>query len=124
MNATHDTGSAFDPMMTGHSRPLDLVTIRATVRRALQPRRTPATQNEVEEITLALRSHLALMIPEAEDHANRLNRGSLEWNRRQSLVVLARNALGYDWGNSAQAARLNMTELGRCARFLADCLDE
>ncbi|GAA0479225.1 DUF6415 family natural product biosynthesis protein [Streptomyces stramineus] len=125
---TPDTPGAdrprLDPMMTGTSCPLDLVSIRATVRRALVERTSPPAAAEVEEITKALRGHLEAMIHRAQEQAGHLSRETPAREHWQHLIDQTRACLSQPRGRALQGTRLYMQELGRCARFLADCLDE
>ncbi|MGW7722199.1 DUF6415 family natural product biosynthesis protein [Streptomyces canus] len=62
-------------------RPPDLDTMREIVDRLLDPHAVPGTlppePGELETITLQLRGHLALLLPEVEDTAKRLPRQSI-----------------------------------------------
>ncbi|MFI8938292.1 DUF6415 family natural product biosynthesis protein [Streptomyces syringium] len=111
-------------MMTGDSTPLDLVTIRATVRRALQERTALPRAEEVHEITRALRTHLWLMLPAAQAIADGLVRGTGPWHRWRALIDRVRVDLDHDGGSGLCSAVVHMKDLGRTCRFLADCLDE
>ncbi|MEU8548945.1 DUF6415 family natural product biosynthesis protein [Streptomyces roseoverticillatus] len=113
-----------DPMMTGTSCPLDLVSIRATIRRALVARPSPPDAAEVEEITEALRGHLEAMIRRARELAGQLSRENPAWGHWQHLISQTRACLSRPREPGLQDTRLTMQKLGRCARFLADCLDE
>ncbi|EMF01118.1 hypothetical protein J7W19_14350 [Streptomyces mobaraensis NBRC 13819 = DSM 40847] len=126
----HDTtpghrATRLTSMLTGDSAPLDLVTIRATVRRALQDRGSVLPRPEdVAELTMALRGHLRAMLDEALDRAARLDRHTGPWHRWQTLIDRVRTDLSRDAGAGLCSATSYMRELGRTARYLADCLDE
>ncbi|GAA0470762.1 hypothetical protein GCM10009544_36050 [Streptomyces stramineus] len=104
--------------------PLDLGAIRATVRRALERRAARPPRPEIEEINQALCHHLRLMLAHAQIRADRLHRGSVQWDHWQALIDRVRADLDRtgDEGMASDAA--HMETLGRGARFLADCLDE
>ncbi|WP_405739840.1 DUF6415 family natural product biosynthesis protein [Streptomyces sp. NBC_00028] len=61
--------------------PLDIDTMRAAVDRLLDPDAVPETlppdPAEIEILTLQLRGHLELLLPEVEDTAKRLPRSSI-----------------------------------------------
>ncbi|WP_171167660.1 DUF6415 family natural product biosynthesis protein [Streptomyces sp. I05A-00742] len=126
----HDTtpghrATRFTSMLTGDSAPLDLVTIRATVRRALQDRGPVLPRpEEVAELTAALRGHLQVMLEQALDCVGRLDRRTGPWHRWQTLIDRVRMDLARDAGPGLRSATCHMQELGRTARYLADCLDE
>ncbi|MGK5639050.1 DUF6415 family natural product biosynthesis protein [Streptomyces sp. URMC 126] len=126
----HDTtpghpASRLPSMLTGDSAPLDLVTIRATIRRALQDRGSVLPRpEEVSELARTLREHLRTMLEAAHERAARLERGTGPWHRWQTLIDRVRTDLSRDAGQGLCSATATMRELGRTARFLADCLDE
>ncbi|MEV6780725.1 DUF6415 family natural product biosynthesis protein [Streptomyces syringium] len=108
-------------MMTGETPPLDLVGIRATIRRALQERPVRARRAEIEELTGTLREQLELTLTHAQARADELNRGTLAWDRWQALIDQVRADL--DHSDTAPCVAY-LEVLARGARFLADCLDE
>ncbi|WP_367140696.1 MULTISPECIES: DUF6415 family natural product biosynthesis protein [Streptomyces] len=123
MNAAYDT--PLDPMTAGESRPLDLVTIRATAHRALAERASalPRVQ-EIREITLALRGHLELMLPEAQEHADQLPPGTTQWYCWEGLITNARTELDEGPGGGLYSAFTHMQTLATSVRLLADRFDE
>ncbi|KNB51510.1 DUF6415 family natural product biosynthesis protein [Streptomyces caatingaensis] len=113
-----------DPLMTGDTLPLDLVTIRATVRRALHERPSLPPAQEVREITDALRGHLELMRQEGTTRRDLLGRRTEAWHRWNCVLDRARTELEGDPGSGLCSAVAYMQGLGRTCRYLADCLDE
>ncbi|WP_344024941.1 DUF6415 family natural product biosynthesis protein [Streptomyces luteireticuli] len=114
-------------LMTGDTKPLDLVTVRAAIRRALQERPIRPPAHEIAELTRTLRAHLEAMLPEAQYRADQLEPDTTARKRWEGLIdhVLA----DLDFGVGAErpircAARAYLEILARDARFLADCLDE
>ncbi|MEV5505101.1 DUF6415 family natural product biosynthesis protein [Streptomyces orinoci] len=115
------------PLMNGDNTPLDLVTIRATIRRALQERITPPPAREVDELIRALREHLERMLAEAASRATEVPPGTVARDRWDALIGHVRFDLDFGAGEERPircAARAYMQILARDARFLADCLDE
>ncbi len=111
-------------MVAGENTPLDLVTIRATVRRALQERAALPRASEIREITHTLRGHLQLMLVEAQNRAGQLERGTEPWLGWVALIGRARDDLDRDGGCGLRSAAAYMDDLGRTCRRLVDCLDE
>ncbi|WP_372407677.1 DUF6415 family natural product biosynthesis protein [Streptomyces luteireticuli] len=114
-------------LMTGDTRPLDLVTIRATIRRALQERPVRPSSYEIAELTRTLRAHLEAMLTEAQHRADQLEPDTTARLRWEALIDHALADL--DFGAGAErpvrcAAQAYLDVLARDARFLADCLDE
>ncbi|MBH1935283.1 hypothetical protein I5Q34_13540 [Streptomyces sp. AV19] len=111
-------------MMTGETGPLDLVTIRATVRRALQERPHPPRVAEIREITATLRGHLQRMLRAARARTDELERGSLAWIQWTALIHRGQDDLVRAVDTGTRAAASHMDDLARTCRRLADCLDE
>ncbi|MBF6046081.1 hypothetical protein GO001_12710 [Streptomyces sp. NRRL B-1677] len=110
-------------MMTGDTRPLDLVTIRATVRRALQERATGPGPAEAEELTRTLRGHMEAMIAEARFRVDQLDRGTVQWDRSQALIDQVCGDLEHDGDHAAVSATAYLEVLARGAGFLVTSLD-
>ncbi|MBZ4320542.1 DUF6415 family natural product biosynthesis protein [Streptomyces huiliensis] len=110
--------------MTGDIEPLDLVSIRATVRRALQVRARPPRVGEVRETTGALRGHVQRMLRVARGRVEGVERGTMAWIQWTALIHRAQDDLDRVAGNGSFAAAVYMDDLGRTCRRLADCLDE
>ncbi|MGW1195644.1 DUF6415 family natural product biosynthesis protein [Streptomyces sp. NPDC002536] len=104
--------------------PFDLAAVRAAVRRALQERPRPLPAREVREITATLRAHLQRMFREAQNRADRLERGTEAWIRWTALIMRAEDELYRECAPGAHAAAARMNDLGRTCRRLVDCLDE
>ncbi|MBH1935253.1 hypothetical protein I5Q34_13380 [Streptomyces sp. AV19] len=115
------------PMLTGDTAPLDLVTIRATVRRALQERPVRPCTAEIAELTRTLRAHLGAMLDEAHHRAALLTAGTPARLRWETLIAHVRADLAFGLGQGQPvraAADAYVRILARDARFLADRLDE
>ncbi|MFV8133162.1 DUF6415 family natural product biosynthesis protein [Streptomyces syringium] len=113
------------PMMTGELPPLDLVTIRATTRRAVGGRRSVPGPREITELTQALREHLQQMLPHAQARADEIAPGSAARERWQALINRARAAAAARPDRQGRpAATVHLAALARQTRFLANCLDE
>ncbi|MFI9718271.1 DUF6415 family natural product biosynthesis protein [Streptomyces sp. NPDC052396] len=115
------------PLMTGDIPPLDLVTIRATTRRALQERIIHPPAREVDELTRTLREHLERMLTEAASRAADVPSGTVARDRWDALIEHVRSDLDFAAGEARPircAARAYMQVLAHDARTLADCLDE
>ncbi|EMF00281.1 hypothetical protein J7W19_20270 [Streptomyces mobaraensis NBRC 13819 = DSM 40847] len=111
-------------MLTGDIEPIDLVSVRATVRRALQVRARPPRVAEVREITGALRGHLRRMLRVARSRVEEVERGTTAWIQWTALIHRAQDDLDRVAGSGSFAAAVYMDDLGRTCRRLADCLDE
>ncbi|WP_372408265.1 DUF6415 family natural product biosynthesis protein [Streptomyces luteireticuli] len=112
------------PMMTGDIEPLDLVTIRATIRRALAVRPRPPRAAEVREITAALREHLRRMLHVARQRAELTERGTGAWIQWTAVIGRVEDDLARVPAPGRTTAAMHMDDLGRTARRLVDCLDE
>ncbi len=111
-------------LMTGDVEPLDLVTIRATVRRALQVRARPPRAAEVREITVTLRKHVRRMLRVARSRAEEVEQGTMAWIQWTALIHRVEDDLDRVAEPGRTAAAMYMDDLGRTCRRLADCLDE
>ncbi|MER5785618.1 DUF6415 family natural product biosynthesis protein [Streptomyces mobaraensis] len=111
-------------LMTGDIEPIDLVSVRATVRRALQVRARPPRAAEVREITGALRGHVRRMLRVARSRVEGVERGTMAWIQWTALIHRAQDDLDRVAGSGSSAAAMYMDDLGRTCRRLADCLDE
>ncbi|MFI1184265.1 DUF6415 family natural product biosynthesis protein [Streptomyces sp. NPDC020799] len=117
--------SRLPALMTGDIPPLDLVTIRATARRALteRPQAMPRAE-EIREITLTLRGHLELMLTEARERDGQFEPGTTQWYRWTALIERTRAELDIGSGNGLYSAFAHMQALARTTNSLADLLDE
>ncbi|WP_372412083.1 DUF6415 family natural product biosynthesis protein [Streptomyces luteireticuli] len=107
------------PMLTGDTRPVDLVTIRATADRALQERASVPRRAEVRELTSALHEHLVLLV-EAAQHRRDEAKGEA---RRHWAAVLNRGQMDLARrGNTGQSAVQYLQEIARTCRYLTDLL--
>ncbi|MGI5341871.1 DUF6415 family natural product biosynthesis protein [Streptomyces sp. CA-181903] len=121
---THPRPAEVDPMLTGDTPPLDLTTIRATVRRALQERTALPPMREVRDLTTTLRGHLEEMRSDAEARRDALERTTVAWHRWNCVITRVESDLAASPGPQPWTAVTYMQILARTARHLADCLDE
>ncbi|MBH1933097.1 hypothetical protein I5Q34_02125 [Streptomyces sp. AV19] len=114
-------------LMTGETPPLDLVTIRTTIRRALQERPFRPPAHEIAELTRTLRAYLKAMLTEAQHRADQLEPDTTARDRWDALISHVLADLDFGAGTERPvrcAAQAYLEILARDARFLADCLDE
>ncbi|ARZ67962.1 hypothetical protein SMD11_2311 [Streptomyces albireticuli] len=115
--------SRLTTLMTGDLPPLDLVTVRATAHRACRERLNRPANAEIEELIRTLRGQLNLLLIHAQLEVDRLDRGTVEWDRWQALIDQVRADLKHGSAEGPAAEAAYMEVLGRGARFLAECLE-
>ncbi|KUL40864.1 DUF6415 family natural product biosynthesis protein [Streptomyces regalis] len=110
MNATRDeTGSNTDPV--------DIETMRATVRRTLTE--APPT-GQLDTLALTLRGHIELLVPEVEAAAGRQPRDSVPRYCALACVSEARRKLRIGDGSTLPARVAVAQKLARSANALCD----
>lgn len=124
MNATDQTPSHIETLMTGDTTPVDLVTIRATVARALLERPVLPRAEEIHELTTTMNGHLAVMADELESRRDLCRRHSRDWYHWNALLDRARTELDGDAGPGLKSATVHMYELGRTCKHLVNELDK
>ncbi|GAA0464651.1 DUF6415 family natural product biosynthesis protein [Streptomyces stramineus] len=124
MNATDQTPPRIESLMTGDTPPVDLVTIRATVTRALLERPVLPRAEEVRALTVDLRAHLAVMADETEARRDACARSTGDWHQWNALLNRARTDMQSDAGPGLKSAVMHMYELGRTCSHLVDKLAE
>ncbi|MEV4438101.1 DUF6415 family natural product biosynthesis protein [Streptomyces sp. NPDC049577] len=111
-------------MMAGENPPVDLETIRATVRRALVERPVLPRAEEALEITRALRSHLAVLVEAAVARRNQHRRNSGPWYLWETVIDRARRDMYQGPGCGLRSAVTHMQALGRTAEHILNQLDQ
>ncbi|MHB9864127.1 DUF6415 family natural product biosynthesis protein [Streptomyces sp. YIM S03343] len=114
--------------MTGHDsavHPLDLTVMRETAQLLLRPHEAPdilpPAVRELDVLTGTIRGHLALLVPEVETAARKLQKGSIPRYTALGCVWEARSRMESEpstrTGGAAAHAR-------RMARVLVDLCDK
>ncbi|MFI9723870.1 DUF6415 family natural product biosynthesis protein [Streptomyces sp. NPDC052396] len=124
MNAD-DRLTQIESMMVGDTHPLDLVTIRATVDRALQVRRSSIPPHkEIFELASTLRGHLAVMVDEVEARRDALTSRTYDWHQWNTLSDRARTDLKRSAGDGLVSALEHMQEIARTCEHIVNLLSE
>ncbi|MFI5976985.1 DUF6415 family natural product biosynthesis protein [Streptomyces sp. NPDC051452] len=104
--------------------PVDVRTMRETARLLLGPDAAPdglpPSAGELEVLALALRGHLALLIPEVEQAAERVGRGSVAGYGALSCAWEARSRLEAQPGRRYGGAVGHARRLARVLNLLCD----
>ncbi|GEC06579.1 hypothetical protein SSP24_42340 [Streptomyces spinoverrucosus] len=98
------------------SHPIDIGTMRSTAHRLLADDAEPPSSEELETLTLQLRGHIDLLIPEVETAALRLPRYYPPRDSALTLVWVARRLLTSGPPPGAEVHR----ELAHCHTALCD----
>ncbi|MFR9794339.1 DUF6415 family natural product biosynthesis protein [Streptomyces sp. MS06] len=111
------------PGTTGRdSRPLDIPTMRDVVRRLLAGDAEPSAPEELETLTLQLRGHMMLAIPEVEARAGKLPKDDVPRACALACVGEARMRLGLEPGRTFPAGIAHAQRLARSVGALCDHL--
>ncbi|MFF8900743.1 DUF6415 family natural product biosynthesis protein [Streptomyces lydicus] len=94
--------------------------IQQTIERAQGLRRTAADADELVRTVEALRGHIALLMPDAEEATNRLWRGSIEWSRRTGRLSGVRFQAGQVPGPGRLSVHVQLGQLARDCQWLLD----
>lgn len=108
--ATGETGKA----------PVDIATMRAAVRRLLARDAELPTREELGTLTLQLRGHIMLMVPEVEAVTSRLPEGDLRQACARVSVRAARQRLDLEPRPGLPAAIAHAQGLARAVGALCD----
>lgn len=99
-------------------RPLDIATMRATVAQLLAADAELPSRDELETLTLQLRGHLMLLIPEIDDLVARLPSGEVPGKLAQAGVGEARRRLDELPGSNLPRAVAHAQRLARSVEAL------
>ena len=98
--------------------PVDTETIQARIQRAATVTAVLPQYQDLVVLEQLLRGHLNLLLPIAQEHTDRLDRGSAQWHRQQTTIDRARRTLAEGMGEGLMSAAAHVQELSRSCRFL------
>jgi hypothetical protein len=98
--------------------PLDVVTVDATISRALRVNAGRLDLVQLGELEEDLRGHICLLLPEAREAAGHLWRGSTEWHRRIVRLDGIERQVTQGAGDAPLAAHIRVQQLARDCRWL------
>lgn len=102
-------------------RPIDVATMRAAARRLLGEDAEPPSQEELATLTLQMRGHMMLAIPEVEAAAQRLPEDDIPRACALACVGEARMRLGLEPSNGTFPAGIaHAQRLARSVNALCD----
>lgn len=105
---------------TAERAPVDLETMRATARRLLAETAEPPMPDELATLTLQLRGHIMLTIPEVEAAAGRLPKDDIPRACALACIGEARIRLGLEPGRTLPAGIAHAQRLARSVAALCD----
>ncbi|MGW0820105.1 DUF6415 family natural product biosynthesis protein [Streptomyces sp. NPDC002845] len=100
--------------------PVDIETMRTAARRLLADDAVLPTPEELETLTLQLRGHLALTVPEVEAAAEKLPEDDIPRACALACVGTARMHLGLEPGHGLPAGIAHAQRLARSVNALCD----
>lgn len=103
-----------------HRDPLDIEMMRSTARRLLAEDAEPPTPNELETLTLQLRGHIMVAIPDVEAAARRLPEDDVPRACALACVCEARMRLGLEPGRALPTGIAHAQRLARSVNALCD----
>lgn len=101
-------------------RPLDIETMRGSARRLLAEDAELPTADELKTLTLALRGHMMLLIPDVEDAAQALPEDDIPRACALACVGEARMRLGLEPGATLPGGIAHAQRLARSVNALCD----
>ncbi|MFJ1650122.1 DUF6415 family natural product biosynthesis protein [Streptomyces sp. NPDC088337] len=101
----------------------DLETMRATVHRLLAEDAEPPSPDELDTLTLLLRGHTMVLIPEVEKATSRLPKDDVPRACAMACIGEARMRLGLEPGRGLPAGIAHAQRLARSVNALADHLE-
>ncbi|WP_432093013.1 DUF6415 family natural product biosynthesis protein [Streptomyces sp. bgisy100] len=103
----------------GHSKPIDVAAIQATITTALATSNGPLVMDELVTLERSLRGHIERLLPEAEAAAERLWRGSIAWYQQRGRLESIRHQAAQGLTERPLTAHIHVTALAReCAWLL------
>lgn len=105
---------------TAERSPVDLETMRIAARRLLSDHAEPPMPDELETLTLQLRGHIMLAIPEVETAARRLPEDDVPRACALACIGEARIRLGLEPGRNLPAGIAHAQRLARSVNALCD----
>lgn len=105
---------------TAERAPVDLETMRAAARRLLAETAEPPMPEELETLTLQLRGHIMLTIPEVEKAAGRLPEDDVPRACALACIGEAHIRLGLEPGRTLPAGIAHAQRLARSVNALCD----
>lgn len=119
---TNDFGMATHapPVEERDARPLDIETMRASPRRLLAEDAELPSPEELEILTLRLRGHIMIMIPEVEIAAGRQPKDDIPRYCALACVGEARMRLNLEPGRTLPAGIAHAQRLARSVNALCD----
>ncbi|MGW7758621.1 DUF6415 family natural product biosynthesis protein [Streptomyces violaceusniger] len=101
-------------------RPLGIRTMRASTRRLLAEGAEPPTADELETLTLRLRGHIMVTVPEVEEMAGRLPRNDTRHACARACIGEARMRMRLEPGTTPPAQIAHAQRLARSVNALCD----
>ncbi|MFB6567376.1 DUF6415 family natural product biosynthesis protein [Streptomyces noursei] len=101
-----------------HTVPIDVMTMRRTIDRALDLRSTPLEPHDLEDLALLLRGHINLLLPDVQAATDKLWPGNIEWSRSMGRLCTIR----FHCEQSIEASMLpaHVTRLARDCGWLLE----
>ncbi|MGC9536530.1 DUF6415 family natural product biosynthesis protein [Streptomyces sp. UG1] len=115
--------STTPPAATAERTPVDLDTMRATARRLLAEDSELPMPDELDTLTLQLRGHIMLTIPEVETAARQLPEDDVPRACALACIGEARIRLGLEPGRNLPAGIAHAQRLARSVNALCDHLE-
>ncbi|WP_155057071.1 DUF6415 family natural product biosynthesis protein [Streptomyces blattellae] len=112
--------STTPPAATAERAPVDLETMRAAARRLLAEDSELPMPDELDTITLQLRGHIMLTIPEVETAARKLPEDDVPRACALACIGEARMRLGLEPGRTLPAGIAHAQRLARSVAALCD----
>ena len=103
--------------------PLDLATMRSAVRRLLAEDAQPPSLEELDTLTLQLRGHVMLLIPDVEKAAGRLPENDVPRACALACVGESRMRLNLEPGHGLPAGIAHAQRLARSVNALCDHIE-
>ncbi|MFF3763457.1 DUF6415 family natural product biosynthesis protein [Streptomyces sp. NPDC001922] len=102
----------------GHSRPIDVAAIQATITTALATSNGPLVMDDLAALERSLRGHIERLLPDAEVAAERLWRGSIAWYQQRGRLETIRHQAAQGLTDRPLTAHIHVTTLARECEWL------